>query len=106
MLRVCTARDALVSLAIVAAIAVAFWLAGPLLKPLGKVNLVIFFVLLVAVNVFSGVPIAFSFALATFGYLALTTTTPMLVMVGRLDEGMLKGGQMGRDDLFDALASP
>jgi len=43
---------------------------------------------LVAVNVFSGVPIAFSFALATFGYLALTTTTPMLVMVGRLDEGM------------------
>jgi tripartite ATP-independent transporter DctM subunit len=38
--------------------------------------------------VFSGVPIAFSFALATFGYLALTTTTPMIVMVGRLDEGM------------------
>jgi len=88
MLRVCTARDALVSLAIVAAIAAAFWFAGPVLKPLGKVNLIIFFVLLVAVNVFSGVPIAFSFALATFGYLALTTTTPMLVMVGRLDEGM------------------
>jgi len=88
MLRVCTARDALVSLAIVAAVAAAFWFAGPVLKPLGKVNLIIFFVLLVAVNVFSGVPIAFSFALATFGYLALTTTTPMLVMVGRLDEGM------------------
>jgi tripartite ATP-independent transporter DctM subunit len=34
------------------------------------------------------VPIAFSFALATFGYLALTTTTPLMVMVGRLDEGM------------------
>ena len=33
-------------------------------------------------------PIAFSFALATFGYLALTTRTPMLVMVGRIDEGM------------------
>ena len=43
---------------------------------------------IVAANVFAGVPIAFSFALATFGYLALTTTTPMLVMVGRLDEGM------------------
>ena len=43
---------------------------------------------MVAANVFAGVPIAFSFALATFGYLALTTTTPMLVMVGRLDEGM------------------
>jgi tripartite ATP-independent transporter DctM subunit len=66
----------------------AAWLAGPLLAPLGKANLIIFFVILVAANVFSGVPIAFSFALATFGYLALTTTTPMLVMVGRLDEGM------------------
>jgi len=88
MLRVCTWRDAVVALAIVAAIAAAFWLAGPVLKPLGKGNLIIFFVLLVAVNVFTGVPIAFSFALATFGYLALTTTTPMLVMVGRLDEGM------------------
>ncbi len=88
MLRVCTWRDALVSLAIVAAIAAAFWLAGPMLEPLGKANLIIFFVILVAVNVFCGVPIAFSFALATFGYLALTTTTPMVVMVGRLDEGM------------------
>jgi tripartite ATP-independent transporter DctM subunit len=38
--------------------------------------------------VLSGVPIAFSFALATFGYLALTTSTPLLVMVGRMDEGM------------------
>lgn len=65
-----------------------FWLAGPALKPLGKLNLLIFFVGVVALNVFSGVPIAFSFALATFGYLALTTSTPMLVMVGRLDEGM------------------
>jgi hypothetical protein len=34
------------------------------------------------------VPIAFSFALATFGYLALTTGTPLMVMVGRMDEGM------------------
>ncbi len=65
-----------------------FWLAGPMLKPLGKLNLIVFFVGVVALNVFSGVPIAFSFALATFGYLALTTSTPMLVMVGRLDEGM------------------
>jgi TRAP-type C4-dicarboxylate transport system permease small subunit len=88
MLRVCSRRDAAVSLAVVAAIVAAFAVSGPLLAPLGKANLVIFFVVLVAVNVFSGVPIAFSFALATFGYLALTTQTPMLVMVGRLDEGM------------------
>jgi TRAP-type C4-dicarboxylate transport system permease small subunit len=88
LLRVCTLRDAAFAVGGVTAVVVAFALAGPLLAPLGKLNLVIFFVVLVAVNVFSGVPIAFSFALATFGYLALTTQTPMLVMVGRLDEGM------------------
>ncbi|SHJ25608.1 TRAP transporter, DctM subunit [Roseomonas rosea] len=67
---------------------IGFWLLGPTLKPLGQANLLIFFVGLVAVNVFAGVPIAFSFALATFGYLACTTSTPLLVVVGRLDEGM------------------
>jgi len=34
------------------------------------------------------VPIAFGFGLATFGYLALTTGTPLMVLVGRMDEGM------------------
>jgi len=67
---------------------VLFWLAAPVFAPLGKFNLVIFFVIIVAACVFGGVPIAFSFALATFAYLGLTTRTPMLVMVGRLDEGM------------------
>jgi tripartite ATP-independent transporter DctM subunit len=51
-------------------------------------NLVIFFVGVVGACVFAGVPIAFSFALATFGFLALTTHTPMVVLVGRMDEGM------------------
>lgn len=81
-------RMVLTALALTAVIVAAFWLAGPLLKPLGQWNLVIFFVGLVAACVLSGVPIAFSFALATFAYLALTTRTPMMVMVGRLDEGM------------------
>lgn len=81
-------RRIAVALAATAAVAVLFWLAGPVLAPLGKLNLVIFFVVLVAACVFGGVPIAFSFAIATFGYLALTTRTPLLVMVGRLDEGM------------------
>jgi tripartite ATP-independent transporter DctM subunit len=71
-----------------AALVLAFWWAGPVLRPLGQVNLLVFFVGVVAVNVFAGVPIAFSFALATFGYLACTTSTPLLVVVGRLDEGM------------------
>jgi len=62
--------------------------AGPWFAGLGKVNLVIFFVGIVACCVFSGVPIAFSFALATFGYLGLTTFTPLEIIVGRMDEGM------------------
>lgn len=88
LMRMRNLRITLAAVALTAAVTVAFWLAGPVLKPLGQANLVIFFVGVVAACVFGGVPIAFSFALATFGYLALTTSTPLLVMVGRLDEGM------------------
>lgn len=88
VIRVSRLRDAAVAFVAVAAVVGAFWLAGPMLAPLGKLNLVIFFVGIVSLCVFGGIPIGFSFALATFGYLALTTTTPMLVMVGRMDEGM------------------
>jgi tripartite ATP-independent transporter DctM subunit len=35
-----------------------------------------------------GVPIGFAFAIATFGFIALTTRVPTMVMVGRMDEGM------------------
>ncbi|WP_394079468.1 TRAP transporter large permease [Roseixanthobacter finlandensis] len=65
-----------------------FWLLGPVLKPFGNLNLLIFFVGVVAACVFGGVPIAFAFGLATFGYLMLTTRTPPLVIVGRIDEGV------------------
>ncbi len=88
LLRFSTLKPALLAIGITALFVLLFWLVGPALKPLGKLNLIVFFVGVVALNVFSGVPIAFSFALATFGYLACTTSTPMLVMVGRLDEGM------------------
>ncbi|AOO80192.1 TRAP transporter large permease subunit [Bosea vaviloviae] len=88
LLRFGSLRPVLLALGLTVAFVLLFWLAGPMLKPLGKLNLVVFFVGVVALNVFSGVPIAFSFALATFGYLALTTATPLIVMVGRLDEGM------------------
>ncbi|WP_423457790.1 TRAP transporter large permease subunit [Ottowia sp. VDI28] len=88
LVRTCTWRQSVSALAGMALLVGLFWLAGPVLAPLGKLNLVIFFVVVVAATVLSGVPIAFSFALATFGYLALTTRTPLLVMVGRLDEGM------------------
>jgi TRAP-type C4-dicarboxylate transport system permease large subunit/TRAP-type C4-dicarboxylate transport system permease small subunit len=76
------------ALLIVAAIVGALAFLGPVLKPLGNLNLLIFFVGLVGLMVFSAVPIAFAFGLATVGYLTLTTTTPDVVLIGRMDEGM------------------
>jgi tripartite ATP-independent transporter DctM subunit len=60
----------------------------PVLATLGNLNLLVFFVLGVGMLVFSGVPIAFAFGLATFAYIALTTNAPSMVVVGRMDEGM------------------
>lgn len=81
-------RNLIVAAAVAAAILALFYLAHPFFRGFGNYNLVIFFVLLVAALVFSGVPIAFAFGLATFGYLALTTRLPVAVLVGRMDEGM------------------
>src|SRR5215472_3239067 len=87
------ARFGDLKLVLLAALSVAiviglFWLAQPLFRPLGNLNLVIFFVGVAGFCVFSGVPIAFGFGLAIFGYLALTTRTPLSVLIGRMDEGM------------------
>ena len=63
-------------------------LLEPVLKPLGNWNLLLFFVIGVLTLVLLGLPIAFSFGLATLGYITLTTSTPTAVLVGRMDEGM------------------
>ena len=76
------------AVAIVGLVAACMLLVQPAFEDLGNINLLIFFVGIVALLVFAGVPIAFSFGLATFGYLALTTSTPTIVLVGRMDEGM------------------
>lgn len=88
LLQVGNWRFVLGSLALLGFVIGALIALQPVLQGLGNLNLLIFFVGIVAAAVFAGVPIAFSFGLATFGYLALTTTTPMLVVVGRMDEGM------------------
>ena len=76
------------ALALVGAVAVGFWLAKPWLIGLGIGNLVVFFVVLVAVCVAVGVPIAFSFGVATMSYLAVVTRMPLTIVVSRMDEGM------------------
>src|SRR5882757_7459122 len=90
-LRLLRARDIRTVLAAILSVAVViamFWLLKGTLKPLGNINLIIFFVGVAGFCVFTGVPIAFGFGLAIFGYLALTTRTPLMVLVGRMDEGM------------------
>ncbi len=81
-------RTTLAAIISVVAVIGVFWLAQPWLRPLGNLNLIIFFVGVAGFCVFAGVPIAFGFGLAVFGYLALTTHTPLMVLVGRMDEGM------------------
>jgi tripartite ATP-independent transporter DctM subunit len=63
-------------------------LLGPVLWDLGNLNLLFFFVGLVGAMVFAAVPIAFAFGLATYGYITLTTSSPDIVVIGRMDEGM------------------
>ena len=88
LLRSVGPRTGLGAVLVVGGLVGLFWLAAPMLVPLGRLNLLIFFVGVAGGCVFAGIPIAFAFGLATFGYLALTTRTPMLALVGRMDEGM------------------
>src|SRR5260370_27058921 len=81
-------RTTFAALIVAVVICVGFYFLQPLLLMAGKYNLLIFFVGIVTVLVFAGVPIAFAFGLAAFGYLALSTTKPLEVLVGRMDEGM------------------
>jgi len=76
------------AVAVLAVVVIAFWLLRPAFASLGNVNLIIFFVGLVALCVAMGVPIAFAFGIATLSYLALTTRTPLTIVVSRMDEGM------------------
>jgi tripartite ATP-independent transporter DctM subunit len=76
------------ALAIVVVSCVALYFLRPFLVPLGKINLVIFFLIFVPFLVFIGTPIGFSFGMATLGYLTLSTRLPASVLVARLDAGM------------------
>jgi len=82
-----TLADAAAALAVILAVALALWLARPGLALMGNFNLVIFFVVMVAVCVASGVPIAFAFGIATVCYLAFATKAPLTIVASRIDEG-------------------
>ena len=81
-------RDLAGAALILAAVAGVLWLAAPALHAVGNWNLLVFFVVLLGAGVLSGLPIAFGFALATIAYLLVATSTPLSIVVGRMDEGM------------------
>ena len=78
----------LAAVAVVGAVAGGLWLAQPALMAMGAGSLILFFVVIVAVCVFIGVPIAFTFGIATLSYLALMTRMPLVIVVNRLDDGI------------------
>jgi tripartite ATP-independent transporter DctM subunit len=78
----------LLALLVIAAIGAGLWMLKPVFAAMGNYKLVVFFIVLVAAGVLAGAPIAFVFAIATFAFLAITTRTPLTVVVSRIDEGM------------------
>ncbi len=81
-----TVLGAVLSVALLIAV---FWLAQPWLRPLGNINLIIFFVGVAGFCVFAGVPIAFGFGLAIMdegmSHLILLSV-PLFVFLGLLIE--------------------
>lgn len=80
--------DAMSVAVLLGGIALAFYLGAPILSKIGNWALLVFFVGVMGAGVLSGVPIAFSFAIATTAYLLTVTSTPLTIVVGRMDEGM------------------
>ena len=81
-------RAVLLAVLTVGAVAAALWVAQPALVAMGRGSLVLFFVGIVGLAVAIGVPIAFAFGIATVSYLGLVSTTPINVVVNRMDDGM------------------
>ncbi|WP_287172766.1 TRAP transporter large permease subunit [Mesorhizobium sp.] len=87
-IRAATLANLAAAVAVIAALAVVGWLLSPLFLTLGYANIVIFLVGMVAVCLLLGVPIAFCFGVGTIAFIAFSTHVPMIVLVGRIDEGM------------------
>ncbi len=70
------------------AVGIAFWLLEPVFDDIGNASLVVFFVGMVGICIVCGIPIAFSFGIATAAYLFYTTTIPLPVIISQMDQGM------------------
>ena len=86
--RTAARQEIVASVAVIAVLGVLGWLLTPFFLGLGYLNILIFLVGVAALCLVLGVPIAFCFGMGTIGFLAFTTHVPMIVMIGRMDEGM------------------
>jgi tripartite ATP-independent transporter DctM subunit len=83
-----TAREFAAVIALAAIVGLGLWASEPLLYDIGNGDLVVFFVVIVGVCIFAGVPIAFAFGIATMGYIYFTTTVPLSIVISQMDQGM------------------
>ena len=81
-------RELLCTVLLAGFVAVAFWLLETPFQNIGNWDLLVFFVGMVAVCIFAGVPIAFSFGIATAAYIFYTTSIPLNVIISQMDQGM------------------
>jgi tripartite ATP-independent transporter DctM subunit len=83
-----TWREGALLAAIACVVALGLWQLEDWFQNIGNADLVIFFVGVVGFCIASGMPIAFSFGIATVGYIFYTTTIPLSVIIGQMDQGM------------------
>ena len=76
------------SLAFMAMLGGALYLAMPFFDDIGNYNLLVFFLALLSFCMVLGMPIALSFVLATVAYLHFTTTIPLSIVPARISAGM------------------
>lgn len=87
-LRTVSMRDlAIAVVGVLAFVGLCTWLA-PQFAQLGLLNILIFLTGLVALCLVAGVPIAFCFGCGVMAFLAFSSNVPLVVIVGRIDEGM------------------
>lgn len=81
-------RDLVIVIGGGAAVALALWALEPAFDVLGNADLVIFFIGVVGLCICLGVPIAFSFGVATFAYIVFTSSMPLSIIIGQANQGM------------------
>ena len=86
--RLSPGRHLLSAMAVVLLLVGLLYVAKPMLMNGGHANLLLFFVVMVGCCVAMGLPIAYAFGLSTLSYLFFSTTTPLTIVVSRIDEGM------------------